>query len=68
MTFQTDKKNTFKKDPLRGLEYKQQEVKQIPFVQIVLLMAAFLLIATAFKMCFEEPQVITIQELNADRR
>lgn len=67
MTFQTDKKNDFKKDPLRGLEYKQQESKQIPFVQIVLLMATFLFIAVAFKMCTDKPQVVTVQELNTGR-
>jgi len=68
MTFQTDKKNEFKKDPLRGLEYKQQESKQIPFVQIVVLMGCFLFIAVAFKMCTDKPERIPLSVLNAPRR
>lgn len=68
MTFKTTGKNEFKKDPLRGLEYNQQKEKQVPFVQFVLLMAAFLFIAVCFKMCFDEPQVMTIEQLNSDRR
>lgn len=68
MTFETNKKNTFKKDPLRGLEYSNQPVKPTPFVQIVLIMVTFLLMAVAFKACFQEPEVITIEQLNADRR
>lgn len=68
MTFQTDKKNEFKKDPLRGLEYNNRPVKPTPFVQIVLIMAACLLMAVAFKACFQEPEIITIDQLNADRR
>lgn len=68
MTFETNQKNTFKKDPLRGLEYKANQSKQIPFVQVVLIMAACLLIATAFKMCTDKPERIPLSVLNAPRR
>lgn len=67
MTFETNQKNKFKKDPLRGLEYNDKPVKPTPFVQIVLIMATFLLLAVAFKACFQEPEIIPLSVLNADR-
>lgn len=68
MTFETNQKNTFKKNPLRGLEYKQKEAKHVPIVQIVLVMATCLLIATVFKMCTDKPERIPLSVLNATRR
>jgi len=50
------------------MDYKNQEVKPVPVVQIFALMLALLFIIVAFKMCFDKPHVVTIQELNADRR
>lgn len=68
MTFQTNTKNEFKKDPLRGLEYNKTNRKPAPFVQIALTMLACLIIATVFKICTDKPDPIPTTVLNADRR
>lgn len=68
MTFNTTKNNTFKKSNLKGLEYKQIEPKPVPFVQIVGIMFAILIAVTCVKMCFDKPEVVTVEQLNADRR
>lgn len=68
MTFPTDKKNTFKKDYLKGLEYKKPEYKPNSFLLAgaVCVMLAFLCLCV--KMCFDEPKTVTMEQLNADRR
>lgn len=69
MTFKTTKKNEFKKDPLRGLEYNHDEYKPFPFVQtFVMMLITMTFIAVCFKMCTDKPEVVTTQQLNADRR
>lgn len=68
MTFHTDRKNTFKKDPLRGLEYNHTPTKPVPVVQIAGIIFALLFITVCFKMCFDKPEVITLQELNSARQ
>lgn len=48
MTFKTTEQNKFRKDPLRGLEYKHIDHKPYPFVQIsfiiLIIMAVIVLV------------------------
>lgn len=67
MTYQTDKKNEFKKDPLRGLEYKNADVRPFPIVQAVVICFLLILVATCVKMC-NTPEQPSLTQLNADRR
>ncbi|SMC46248.1 hypothetical protein [Pedobacter africanus] len=69
MTFKTDKQNEFKKDPLRGLEYRQDHNdKPFPFVQVFLYILVIMCVVICVKMCKDKPEPVSMEQLNADRR
>lgn len=68
MTFKTTEKNGFKKDPLRGLEVNQKEYRKISAVEVAGIAFVLMLISVCVKMCNDDPQVITLDQLNSARR
>ena len=68
MTFKTTEKNSFKKDPLRGLEVNQKEYRPFRFVELAAIVLAITLLSVCVKMCNDKPEVITLDQLNSARR